>query len=342
MRTNGVGDQSISYSSSPQILAGGSAVGPKEGEGPLGKYFDVTKDDALMGLKSWEQAETQFLLEAMEAALSNDNSKIDDMDFLLAGDLLNQLIAANYAAEKASVPYFGLYGACSTFAEALILGAVLVDGGFADKVLAASSSHFDTAERQYRYPTEFGGQRPPTAQWTVTGAGAVIVGDPPSSGGSSGPSLTIGTIGKVIDMGVKDSTNMGGAMAPAAADTIQAHLEDTGRGADYYDLILTGDLGRSGSELLIKLSADNNIDLSKNHADCGLMIFDSEQDAHSGGSGAGCSAIVTASKVLQDMASGEYGKVLLVATGALFSPTSTQQGESIPCIAHAIALENSD
>jgi stage V sporulation protein AD len=309
-------------------------VGRREGEGPLGKDFDLIERDGLVGEKSFEKAEAKMLEQACSLVLAKSGYTAEQVDILVAGDLLNQIISSNYVARTLSIPFLGLYGACSTFAEGLALAGVLVDGGYAQRVLAATSSHHDTAERQYRYPTEFGGQRPPAAQWTVTAAGAAIV-EP----AGDGPLLTYATIGSVFDMGIRDANNMGAAMAPAAASTIEAHFRDTARTLDHYDAVVTGDLGIVGQRVLKQLLAQKGLTLADKHWDCGIMIYDKSQDAHAGGSGCGCSASVFCGHIMKRMRKGEIRRVLLVATGALHSPCAVQQGESIPGIAHAVAVE---
>lgn len=332
-----IGYQTVWLENPPVIVGAAAAAGPLEAQGPLGKDFDQTYPDLTIGQKSFEKAERVMMEDACKLALQKAGltGKPPKVDYFLAGDLLNQLITANFTALSLAVPFLGLYGACSTFCEGLALGAQLIDGGFADTVLCAASSHNATAERQYRYPTEYGSQRKPYAQWTVTGAGALVLA---SSG--RGPRLTHATVGKVADFGIKDPFDQGAAMAPAAVDTILAHLSDTGRSVDYYDLIVTGDLARFGREMAVKLAAQRNVTLGPTFTDCGIMLYDSDaQDVHSGGSGCGCSAIVTCGHLLKQMAQGKLKKLLLVATGALLSPTTFQQGENIPAVAHAVAIE---
>ncbi|WP_227766079.1 stage V sporulation protein AD [Zhaonella formicivorans] len=329
-----IGKQTIKFANPPYIIASAAIVGPKEGEGPLRNYFDVISDDTYFGQKSWEKAEQFLLEETMKKALQKADLLPEKIDYMLAGDLLNQTISANYTARQLGIPFLGLYGACSTMCESMALAAILVDGGFADYVLAATSSHYSTAERQYRFPTEQGVQRPPSAQRTVTGSGAVVVARQ-----GKGPRITYATIGKVIDLGMKDANDMGSAMAPAATDTIVRHFEDTGRGPDDYDLIITGDLATIGHALTIQLAKQQGYNLEKNYTDCGILIFDPSQDTHAGGSGCGCSAVVTAGYLLKEMQNGKYRKILGVGTGALLSPCAVQQGESIPGIGHAVAIE---
>ena len=329
------GDRTLVFPRRPAILSTASIVGPREGDGPLGDMFDVVKPDSLLGEKTWEKAEIRMLQEAIELAVHKADWGLADVQALFCGDLLNQLATSNYASRQFPIPFFGLYGACSTFVEGLILGALYVDGSYGNQVLVAASSHHDTAERQYRYPTEFGHQRPSTAQFTVSGAGAVGLGQ------GQGPLITHATPGQIVDQGISDVNDMGSAMAPAAADTIVAHLTDTGRGVDDYDLIITGDLGRMGKAALLALLKQANIDLSARLVDCGSIIYDHAAEVLSGGSGCGCIAVTFASYFYEEMQAGRANRVLLVATGSLHSPDTIQQGETIPGIAHAVALENS-
>ncbi|WP_428846311.1 stage V sporulation protein AD [Metallumcola ferriviriculae] len=315
-------------------MAAASIVGPKEGEGPLADSFDKIVQDTYHGEKTWEKAESKLLTESVETVIKKAGLTPQDIDYLLAGDLLNQIISANYAARQLTIPFVGLYGACSTMYEGIALAAMMVDGGYAEKVVVAVSSHHDTAERQYRYPTELGAQRPMTSQWTVTGAGAMLIGKE-----GSGPKITHATIGKIVDQGIKDANDMGSAMAPAAADTILTHLMDTGRTPEDYDLIVTGDLATVGKALVEKLAQQQNTDLSNNYTDCGILIFDPSQDVHAGGSGCACSAVVTCGYLIEEMMAGKFKRILGVGTGALHSPLSCQQGESIPGIGHAVAFE---
>jgi stage V sporulation protein AD len=332
-----IGYQTIWFENPPYIVGAAAVAGPMEADGPLGAEFDQTYADLTIGQESFEKAERLMMQDACKLALQKANlsGSPPPIDYFLAGDLLNQIITATFNAKSLAVPFLGLYGACSTFCEAITLGSVTIDGGYADKVLCATGSHNAAAERQYRYPTEYGSQRKPYAQWTVTGSGAVVL-----SASGTGPRVTHATTGKVIDMGITDPFDQGAAMAPAAVDTIAAHLNDTGRSVDYYDLIVTGDLARFGREMAVRLAAQQQITLAERYLDCGILVFDPErQDVHSGGSGCGCSAIVTCGHLLKEMARGKLQKLLLVATGALLSPTTFQQGENIPAIAHAISLE---
>ena len=326
--------QTYQLSRPPVIVGYGSAGGRKEKEGPLGRFFDHTCEDDTFQQSSWEMAETTMQQMALESALKRAKLEAQQLDFLLAGDLLNQCISSAFAARWAGVPYLGLYGACSTMGESLALASLLLSGGWGHHAAAMTSSHFCSAERQYRTPLEYGGQRTPTAQWTVTGSGCVIL-----SAEGAGPRVTHVTTGKIVDKGIRDANNMGAAMAPAAYETIKAHLEDLGRKPSDYDLILTGDLGSLGKEILLDLFHRDGVELP-NLEDCGVLIYDAErQDVHCGGSGCGCSAVVLCGLILNGMNQGRWKKLLFCGTGALLSPTSTQQGESIPCICHAAALE---
>ncbi len=329
-----LGKQTVKLQKPPSIIATASIVGPKEGKGPLATYFDQVIDDELWGEKSWEMAESKLMREVLGKTAVKASMAVSGLDYILAGDLLNQCIAASFGLRESGIPLFGLYGACSTMGETMSLGAMLIDGGFAANVICMTSSHFCSAEKQFRYPLELGTQRPPTAQWTVTGAGGALL-----SSEGSGPFITKVTTGKIVDMGIKDQNNMGAAMAPAAADTIYAHFEDTGLPKDYYDMVVTGDLGKVGSEIADDLLSSNGVRIGGILKDCGLMIYDKTQDAHAGGSGCGCSATVFAGFLYDSLKKGKISKLLFVPTGALLSPTSVQQGETIPCIAHALAIE---
>ena len=334
MANKKLGGQTFALSNPPSILGYANVVGKKEGEGPLAACFDTINPDATFGQSSWEKAETAMQKQALTAALEKAGRTASDLDFLFAGDLLNQCIGSSFAARDLSIPFFGLYGACSTMGESLTLASLLLGGGFGQYGAAMASSHFCTAERQYRTPLEYGCQRTPTAQWTVTGAGAVVLAQ-----SGSGPYITHVTPGKIIDLGVKDTNNMGAAMAPAAYDTLSAHFRDMGCGPEHYDLIITGDLGILGKELLIELFARDGVDLSVNYDDCGVLIFDAKkQDVHCGGSGCGCSASVLTGYLLRGMKSGSWKRILFCPTGALHSPTSAMQGESIPGICHAVSI----
>ncbi len=328
------GKQSIIFGVAPTLVSSATIVGPMEGEGLLASHFDKVMEDNIGEHSSWEKCESYMLEWAINTALQKGNTKAQDVDYILAGDLLNQLMATHFAVRNISRPFIGIYGACSTMAKSLMMGAVMLDGGYGSKAVAACSSHHDAAERQYRFPTELGVQRPPMAQWTVTGAGAVLLG---ATG--NGPKLTAATIGKIIDSGLKDPNAMGPAMAPAAADTLWQHIQDTHRQPAYYDMIYTGDLGTVGKQLLIQLIQEKGIDISANYEDCGCMIYRDEQDPHAGASGCGSSAVVLCGYLHPLLAAGKLRRILLIGTGSLHSPTSYQQKESIPCIAHAVAVE---
>lgn len=331
----GLGKQTVKFQNPPSITATATIVGPKEGQGPLRKYFDEILNDDLWGEKTWEKAESKILRETLNKTISKGNQTNSAINLVLSGDLLNQCVSSSYAIRESNIPFLGLYGACSTMAEAISLGAMLIDGGYADNVIGITSSHFCSAEKQFRFPLELGTQRPLTAQWTVTGSGGALL-----SSTGNGPYITQVTVGKIVDMGIKDANNMGAAMAPAASDTIYRHFEDTGGIPSDYDLILTGDLGHVGMEIADELLVKLGCKISERYNDCGAMIFDKErQDTHAGGSGCGCSAAVFAGYVYKEMLAGTLNRVLFVATGALMSPSSIQQGESIPGIAHAITIQ---
>ena len=318
-----LGTQTIVLDKQPLVLGGAAIVGKKEGDGPLARYYDEVVDDEYAGEKTFEAAESRLLHDAFIKALEKSGKAASDINLILSGDLLNQCTAASYAFRDSNTPYLGLFGACSTMSESMVIASMIIDGGAADYVVCAASSHFCSAERQFRFPLEYGSQRTPTAQWTVTGAGAVILGKD-----GQGPRITCVTPGKIIDEGIKDANNMGAAMSPAACDTIMQHLKDTGRSVDDYDLILR--------DLLMR----NSIDLKNKHNDCGMMIFDlSKQGVDCGGSGCGCSASVFSAYILDQFKQGLLKRILFIATGALLSPTRTQQGETIPGIAHAVCVE---
>ena len=335
-----IGKRTVILANCPGIVAWASVAGQKEYGGPYGSQFDVVIPDELNGQQSFEAAERSMLETAVRLCAQKGQAELSDIQMLLAGDLLNQIISAGFAARNLQIPFYGLYGACSTMSESLSVGSMIADGGFADRMICATCSHFCTAERQYRAPLELGNQRTPTAQWTVTGSGAVML----CSGKAverAGIVITHTTCGKVIDLGIADQNNMGAAMAPAAADTIHAHLQDLGRTFDDYDLIVTGDLGHLGRIILIELLEEKNISVDeKKLFDCGCEIFAPEQDAHCGGSGCGCAASMLCAHLLPKIAGGELKRVLFLATGALLSPTSSMQGESIPGVAHAVVLEH--
>lgn len=329
-----IGKQSVQFRNHPAILASASVAGKKESEGPLAGYFDICGKDTKFAQASWEKAESKMQEIALDSARYKAGIRNANIDVLFAGDLLNQCIGSSFSLRDTGIPFLGLYGACSTMAEALCLSAVMVDGGYARIAAALTSSHFASAERQYRFPLVYGGQRTPTAQWTVTGAGCVLLGQK-----GDGPYINAATFGSIVDFGIKDAANMGAAMAPAAYSTIRTHLDDLKKTPEDYDVIITGDLGSLGSELLLELFRRDGVDLSARHNDCGCLIFDPKtQDVHAGGSGCGCSATTLCGYFLKKMAQREYKNILFCATGALLSPLSTQQGESIPGICHAVSI----
>ena len=329
------GAQTLVFGSKPVILSRAAIGGKKEGEGPLAAYFDFLGKDAKLGQKTFEKAESKLQELALDTAKRKLGVSYEDIDVLFAGDLLNQCISSSFAARGTSIPFLGLYGACSTMAESLLMAAAFVDAGFADTAAALTSSHFASAERQYRFPLEYGGVRTPTAQWTVTGAGSCIL-----KSLKKGICVARATVGRIVDLGVSDANNMGAAMAPAAAQTLECYLEDTKTSPEDYDMIITGDLGEVGSKSLYDLLERDGINIRKQHNDCGLMIFErSNQDVHAGGSGCGCAASVLCSKIMDDFQNGLVQNILFMATGALMSPTSSGQGANIPSIAHLVNLK---
>ncbi len=320
----------------PSIVAYGSAAGRMEAEGPLGSCFDYVSEDSSFGERTWEKAESRLQQHALEQALIRGGLSEGEISFMFAGDLQSQCTASVYSMRDSGVRFFGVYGACSTMAECMALAAVFADSGAGNLCAALASSHFCTAERQFRTPEDYGGQRTPTAQWTATASGCVIIGEH-----SAPPYITAVTPGRITDLGINDANNMGAAMAPAAYDTISSHFEATGTSPEDYDLILTGDLGCVGSEILRDLFLHDGISLGDRHNDCGMMIFDRDrQDVHAGGSGCGCSASVLCGHILGRVKGGELGNVLFCATGALMSTTLLQQGESIPGIAHCVQIRS--
>ena len=328
------GRQSFVLENPPVITAWASIAGKKESEGPLAHAFDLTSQDTLFGQRTWEQAEKHMQQLALDTLATKANVSKRDFDLVFSGDLLNQCIGSSFSLKNQKIPHLGLYGACSTMAESLLLASMTVGGGYADKVVAMTSSHFASSERQYRFPLGYGGQRTPTSQWTVTGSGAALV-EP----AGRGPKIESCTIGTVVDLGIKDANNMGAAMAPAALATIKAHFEDLHTGPQDFDLIVTGDLGHLGMDLLLQLARDEGISLGGKLTDCGVLVFDNLlQDVHSGGSGCGCSAIVLCGELLNKLRSGKLKKVLFCGTGALLSPTSTQQGLPIAGVCHAVSI----
>lgn len=322
---------------SPCILETASSVGKKEGEGNLGQYFDNIYQDAYLGEKSWEKAESRLVKNTLQTLLDKTKISAEDIDVVFGGDLLNQCIGSNYGLLDFNIPFFGLYGACSTFVESLILASITVNGGHAKKAVSITSSHFCSSERQFRFPLEYGGQRTPTSQWTVTGSGAALV----STGGNI--RITHATVGKIVDYGIKDVNNMGSAMAPAAIDTIVRHFKDRNLSSDYFDLVVTGDLGMVGRQIVEEQLFGYGIDIKDRYLDCGEQIFDSKrQDTHAGGSGCGCCASVFSGWLYKLLQNKKYKRILLTATGALMNPTTCFQGETIPGIAHAVSIERVD
>lgn len=337
---NRVGYQTVEYRNKPLIVASACAVGPREGEGPLGEKFDLVAQSPEFGQESYEQAEAALLREACRICLSKAGRGEKSIQAMLGGDLLNQIMASSLAARSLKVPFLGLYGACSTMSESLLVGGMLCDGGYASPVLCTAGSHYATAERQYRYPLEYACQRTPAAQWTVTGAGAVMLALPDASETKAQARLARGCIGRVVDLGIADANNMGAAMAPAAAATLCAYFDDTKDDPEQFDRIITGDLGMVGSALLLEWAEKLGHKLPEDKMmDCGLTIFHPEQDSHAGGSGCGCSASVLCAHILPNIQQGLWKRVLFMATGALLSPTTNQQGETIPGIAHAVVIE---
>ena len=330
-----LGKQTIKFTKPPTILDTACIVGPKEAEGPLAKYFDKCLEDEFWGEKTWEKAESKILKETVYSAVKKSGIPISNIDYCFAGDLLNQCISSSFGLRELNIPLFGIFGACSTFVESMIVASSFIDGDFAENVICSASSHFCSAEKQFRFPLELGNQRPPSSQWTVTGAGSVVL-----TKTGNGPFITSFTPGKIVDMGIKDANNMGAAMAGAAEDTLISHFKDTGRNPNYYDAIFTGDLGHIGKDILIDLASSKGYNIKANYNDCGVLIFDKDkQDTHSGGSGCGCIASVFSGYVYKMLQEKKYKKVLMIATGALMNSTSTQQGESIPGIAHVISIE---
>lgn len=329
------GKHSISFSTPVYIMSSASIVGPKEGEGPLKDYFDVIYEDATFGQNTWEEGESEMVRQTILKCLMKAKLKPEDIRYIFSGDLLGQLIATTFGVKEFEIPLFGLYGACSTMGEALSLGAMTVHAGYADTVLAVASSHFGSAEKQFRFPLEYGNQRPMSSTWTVTGCGSFVLskefGDVQISG------ITTGII---VDYGVKDSMNMGACMAPAAANLIYQHLKDFNRTPEDYDAIITGDLGSVGHDILCKLLYDQGMDISKVHRDCGMEIYDDpSQDTHAGGSGCGCSAVTLAGKIMNELQTGKMKRILFVPTGALLSTVSFNEGQSVPGIAHGVVIE---
>ncbi len=330
------GARTVRLAHPPAVLSFAAVGGHMEGAGPLRNYFDELSEDHFWGQKTWEQGESTMQKHALGKALEKVNLHEEDIDFVFAGDLLNQCIGSSFSLRESGIPFFGLYGACSTMGESLALAAMAIDGGFARRAAALTSSHFCTAERQYRMPVPYGSQRTPTAQWTATAAGCCLLG-----ADGDGPFVMSLTPGRIVDMGVTDPNNMGAAMAPAAHDTLSAVFRNTHTAPADYDLIVTGDLGKLGHDVVVDLFAREGVDMTRNYNDCGLLLFDLKaQDMHCGGSGCGCSAAVLNGYLLRGMREGKWDRILFAPTGALLSPTSSFQGESIPGICHAVVLSN--
>lgn len=329
-----IGKQTISFDSPPTITECNSIVGPKEAQGPLAKYFDLTLDDEFWGEKSWEKAESKIIKENVNALVTKSGISTNNIDCIFAGDLLNQCISSSFGLRDSNIPFIGMFGACSTFVESMCMGAIAIES-FAQNVICATSSHFCSAEKQFRFPLELGNQRPQTSQWTVTGSGATLL-----SKDGAGPFITNITLGKIVDMGIKDANNMGAAMSPAFVDTLLAHFLDTGRNPSYYDAIISGDLGKIGKDIAIDIAMSKGYNIKSNYNDCGLMIFDTKaQDTHAGGSGCACCGSVFSGFLFKQLKEKKIKKLLLIATGALMNSTSSQQGETIPGIAHAVSIE---
>lgn len=348
---NKQGKQTFQFPMMPRIIGSYSMVGEKEGKGPMAKWFDQILEDDTYGEKTWEKSESKMLEQSILQALQKSGRSKENIDTILSGDLINQIMSSSFMARNLAIPFLGLYGACSTMTESMVLGSMMIDGGYASNIIVAASSHFCTAERQFRLPLEHGNQRPPSAQWTATAAGAMVLSgqDKGDNAVKRGKSISQGqemkevyithaTVGKIIDTGMKDVNQMGAAMAPAAVDTIIRHLSDTGRSPDFYDLIITGDLGLVGKEIALDLLNGAGVEIAGIFKDCGSMMYDKKQDTHSGGSGCGCSASIFCGYVYQEMKQGKLKNALLISTGALLSTISSQQGESVPGIAHAVAV----
>lgn len=328
------GKHSFSFSDPPVITAWASIAGKKESEGPLAHCFDITSQDTYFGQNTWEQAEKRMQQLALRKLTEKAGIQMHDLEILFSGDLLNQCICSSFSMRNMGIPHLGLYGACSTMAESLLMASMAVGGGFADTAAAMTSSHFASSERQYRFPLGYGGQRTPTSQWTVTGAGAALVQNQ-----GKGPKIESCTIGTITDLGIRDANNMGAAMAPAALETIRTHFQDMKTSPTDYDLIVTGDLGQLGKEMLMELARREGISFGGKLTDCGSLIFDNtKQDVHAGGSGCGCSAVTLCGYLLEKLNCGKWKRILFCGTGALLSPTSTQQGLPIPGVCHAVSI----
>ena len=335
-----LGKQSIQFKNTPYIINSASIVGSKEGQGPMGKLFDKVGQDDMFGAETWEEAESTLQKEALQILLQKENMKKDEIELIFAGDLLGQSIASSFGLASFSTPHVGLYGACSTCGLSIAVGSTMIAGGFLGKAACVTSSHFASAEKEFRFPLAYGNQRPLSATWTVTGSGAFLLASEIPAGKKAYAKITGVTFGKIMDYGIKDSMNMGACMAPAAADSIRQHMEDFGRTPEDYDKIITGDLGVVGQKLLFELLAEKNIDIKKQHMDCGIEIFDStKQNTNAGGSGCGCSAVVLSAYILKKIEEDVWKRVLFLPTGALLSKTSFNEGQSIPGIAHGVVLE---
>ena len=334
------GEQTFVYDRPPRIAAHQSVAGPKEGKGPLASWFDTILEDDLLGQKSWELAEMEMVRRCVQAALNEAQLPDARVQAMLGGDLNNQIIASSFAARALGAPFIGLYGACSTFVQALVIGSALISGGHLENAVCVASSHYCTAERQFRFPLELGTQRPPQASWTATACGCALLDNTEGVGGLR---ITCGTVGRIIDLNISDANHMGAAMAPAVFDCIAAHMADTGRSAADYDLIATGDLGWIGRDLLLELTGAAKLELPPEKLiDCGASLFYQEQDAHAGGSGCGCVASVGCGWLMKRLEAGDIRRLLLVGSGAMFSPTSSQQAQSVPGIAYAACIERED
>ena len=332
--------QSFRFKEPIRVRASACTGGSMEQEGPLGNYLDAYDETGKFEGENWEESESRMLKQTIECAIQKAGKQKEEIDYLFCGDLLRQMTASSFGVKSLQIPVFGVYGACSTMGESMVLASVILEAKLAECVVAATSSHFATAEKEFRFPLSYGNQRPPCATWTVTGSGAVVLerGD-----GKSGINVVAATPGKIVDYGITDKANMGACMAPAAVSTISTHLKDLGLKPEYYDKIITGDLGEVGSEILIDLLKAEGYDIEKQHIDCGLTIYDSNfQDVHSGGSGCGCAAVTFAGYLLENMREGRWKKILFVPTGALLSTVSSNEGDTVPGIAHAVALEWKD
>lgn len=337
MQSKRIGAQTMRLSNPPSVLSFAAVGGKMEAKGPLAEYFDELSEDHFWGEKTWEKGESTMQKHALSRALEKGNLKPNDLDAVFAGDLLNQCIGSSFSLREFGIPFYGLYGACSTMGESLSLAALLIDGGFASRVAALTSSHFCTAERQYRMPVPYGSQRTPTSQWTATASGCCILGE-----SGDGPYVTHVTTGKIVDKGITDANNMGAAMVPAAYSTLSALFRDTRTKPEDYDLIVTGDLGLLGHDIVADFFDRDGMPLGERYTDCGLLLYDRKaQDMHCGASGCGCSAAVLNGYLLRGMREGKWDKIIFAPTGALLSPTSSFQGESIPGICHAVVLSNS-